>query len=239
MKKHIILLSLTSILVSSTTLAKKLSEEISELGGNSKLLELSTDLSPDKKVRVVQKRLVPRENRFELGIRYGQKFGGDSYLLTRAYHLNAEYHFNPRFSMGLVYSDYGSQFTPEGNRAFSEAQKSFEAGGGLTSYPNIDTPLNSIVAQVQLYPIYGKLNFFDYSIIQFDTSLILGYGQIRLNSGNTQLLSTGIGSGFWITNNISARLELRYESYQDRDVIYNTTRPLNTVSGQIGLGVLL
>lgn len=234
-----IILSILVLSISSQLNAKKLSEEITELGGNSKLLELSTDLSPDKKMRVVQKRLVPRESRFELGVRYGQKLGGDSYLQTRAYHLNGEYHINPRVSLGVVYSDYGNQLTPEGDRAFKEARSSFSAGGTSTSYPNIDTPLNSIVAQVQIYPIYGKLNFFDYSIIQFDTSIILGYGQIRLDSGNTSLLSTGLGGGFWITNNISARLEIRYEAYQDRDVIYDKSRSLNTVSGQIGLGVLL
>jgi outer membrane beta-barrel protein len=219
--------------------SKKLSEDINALGGNATLLQLSSDINPDKKVRVVQNRLVRRDNRFEIAARYAQRFGGDAYLQTQAFQANIEYHVNPRFSFGLIYSDYGNQLSPEGSRVFSEARASLQAGGGLSSFPDVDAPQNSVIGQIQFYPIYGKINFFDKSIIQFDVSLIAGVGTINLASGSTQLLSTGIGGGFWITQNISARAEVRYESYKDRDSIYNTTRSLNPVSGIIGLGILL
>jgi len=219
--------------------SKKLSEEVNALGGNAALLKLSSEINPDKKIRVVQNRLVSRDNRFEIAARYGQRFGGDAYLQTQALQANIEYHFNPRFSLGVIYSDYGSQLSPEGARVFSEARASLQAGGGLSSFPDVDAPQNSILGQIQFYPMYGKINFFDKSIIQFDVSLIAGVGTINLASGSSQLISTGVGSGFWITQNISARVEIRYESYKDRDSIYNTSRNLNPVSGSLGLGILL
>lgn len=235
-----LLLASGFILATATASANpRLSDEVEALGGNASLLKLSTEISPDKRVRVVQNRLVPRQNRFEFGTRYGQKFGGDAYLQTQSYQLNLEYHLNPRFSFGVLYSDYGSQLSPEGKRVFTEASRAFEAGGGVSSYPDVDAPQNSLIGQVQFYPMYGKINFFDQSIIQFDMSLILGAGQITLASGPTSLLSTGIGAGFWITRHISARLEMRYEAYQDRDMIYNTQRDLQTISGNIGIGVML
>jgi outer membrane beta-barrel protein len=218
---------------------KKLSDDIEALGGNSTLLKLSSEINPDKKVRVVQNRLVARENRFELTTRYAQRFGGDAYLITQALQLNVEYHLNPRLSFGVIYSDYGSQLSPEGSRVFNEARSSLQAGGGISSFPDVDAPQNSTIAQIQFYPMYGKINFFDKSIIQFDVSLIAGVGTINLASGSTQLLSTGIGTGFWISKSVSARMEVRYEPYQDRDSIYNTQRQLNPVSGCVGIGILL
>jgi len=225
--------------LASAKASKKLSDDVNALGGNSTLLKLSSEINPDKKIRVVQNRLVNRESRFEVATRYAQRFGGDAYLRTQAMQLNLEYHLNPKFSFGVLYSDYGSQLSPEGARVFSEARSSLQAGGGLSSFPDVDAPQNSTVAQVQFYPMYGKINLFDKSIIQFDVSLIAGAGTINLASGPSQMFSTGIGTGFWISKNISARMELRYESYQDRDVIYNSTRQVNPVSGSFGIGILL
>lgn len=240
LSSFLVLLSLNAMAQNkSPEVPPRLSQEVKNLGGNENLLKLSKEISPDKKIRVVQKRLVPRENRIELGLRYGQKFGGDSYLQTQSYQFNFEYHINPRWSAGLIYSDYGSQLSPEGSRVFKEAISAFNAGGGLSSFPNIDAPQNSLLAQVQFYPIYGKINFLDKNIIQFDMSLILGGGQITLASGNSSLLSTGLGFGIWISNRVSTRLEVRYESYQDKDVIYDTKRDLNTVGGFLGVGILL
>lgn len=219
--------------------SKRLSDDVTALGGNSTLIKLSSEINPDKKVRVVQNRLVRRENRFELTTQYAQRFGGDAYLQTQAAQFNVEYHFNPRVSVGIVYSDYGSQLSPEGRRVFNEARESLATGGGLSSFPDIDAPQNAVLGQVQFYPIYGKINFFDKSIIQFDVSLIAGYGTINLASGSTQLISAGIGTGFWLTKSLSARMEMRYENYQDRDMVYNSTRSLAPVSASIGLGLLL
>jgi outer membrane immunogenic protein len=219
--------------------SKRLSEDVEALGGNTSLLELSKELNPDKKVRVVQNRLVPRENRFEITTGYGQKLGGDAYLQTQAFHFNVEYHLNPKFSFGLIYYNYGNRLSNEGQRIFKEADEALKAGGGISSYPNIDPPQHSLLGQMQFYPIYGKINIFDKTIIQFDVSLIAAVGSIQLESGRTAMVSAGIGSGFWINQNISLRLELRHETYKDQDFIYKTHRTLNPVHGSIGLGFML
>ncbi len=220
--------------------AKSLADDVNDLGGNKTLLKLSSELSPDKKIRVVQQRLVDRTNRLEFTGKWGSQLSGQSYLQTQSLEVGAEYHINPRWSLGVIYSDYTHKLSPEGERVFSEAKKSFYSNQNIAiSYPDIDVPGDSVIGQIQFYPIYGKLNFFDQSIIQFDISMILGAGQINLTSGPTQITNLGIGSGFWINKNILARFEVKYNNYKDKDLIYKTSRDLEIMTGHIGIGVFL
>lgn len=222
---------------SSPTKNVDVSKDVDTLGGNKALLDMAASIDPDNRARVVQNRLVDRHNRLELGLNYGAVAGGDSYLRTQNLGAAADFHFSPRFSLGVRYYDYGNDLTPQGKRVFAEATAAHNAGGLDYQIPLIDTPLSSVLGIVSWYPVYGKTNLMNWGIAQFDMYLLAGGGQITLSSGTTGLGTAGAGVGFWVSQHFSIRSEIRYQNYQDK--AYLQSRSLNTVTGQIGIGLLL
>ncbi|MGE3759151.1 MAG: outer membrane beta-barrel domain-containing protein, partial [Pseudobdellovibrionaceae bacterium] len=82
------------------------SQDMDTLGGNEALVGKATALDPQNKTRIVQSRLVDRNYRFEFGGNFGGVAGGDSYLKTLNYGVSADFHFNPRWSLGVRDYDY-------------------------------------------------------------------------------------------------------------------------------------
>ncbi len=212
------------------------SEDIDTLGGNKELMEMADKIKSTSRSRIVQERIVDRRNTLEFGLSYGSVFGGDAYLKTQAIGFNVDYHITPRWSLGVRYYDFGSSLTSEGQRIFDEARASYQAGGRATIV-DIDTPQNATVAVVNWYPIYGKTSFLDMGVTQFDLYLLAGGGNMTLSSGNTSLLTAGVGLGAWISRHVSARAEVRYQKYEDQ--LVTGSRNLDTVVGSLGLGWIL
>jgi len=231
----ILIASLT--LITSVGFAKSTSDELDTLGGNDKLVDMANSMDPGNHSRIVQKRIVDRNDTFEFGGNYGMVAGGDSYLKTQNLGASIDFHINPRVSVGVRYYDYGNQLTPEGQRVFQEARNAYNAGGQSYAIPDIDYPLHSTMGTVSWYPVYGKTNLLDWGIAQFDMYLIGGYGQIALSSGSTNLAMAGTGVALWMTKHLSARAEIRYQAYKDQ--IITGPRDINTVNMSLGLGFLL
>lgn len=234
-------LSLTSPLLAqakSRTSTKRInvSQDVDNLGGNKALVEMATALDPNNRARIVQNRQVDRNLRLELNVNYGGVAGGDPYLRTQKVGVAGEFHFNPRWSLGVRYNDYGNQLTAEGDRVFQEAREN-NAHSRPGVVPDIDTPQNSVLGVLSWYPIYGKTNLMNLGIAQFDMYLLAGGGQMTLDSGTTSLATAGAGVGFWVSQHFSIRTELTYQNYKDR--IFSGERNIHTVNGQIGIGLLL
>jgi outer membrane beta-barrel protein len=227
-------------LVSMQALAKKnidVSKDVDSLGGNQALVEMATAMDPDNRARVVQKRIVDRHNRLELGVSYGAVAGGDSYLRTQSLGAAADFHFTPRWSVGVRYYDYGNELTPEGQRSIDNAREAIKKGGYDSTAVDFDYPMNSVMGIINWYPIYGKTNLLDYGIAQFDMYLLAGGGSLQLSSGSTGIATAGAGIGFWVSQHFSIRSEVRYQTYED--TIYSGSRKIDTVVGQIGIGLML
>lgn len=212
------------------------SEDIDSLGGNKELMEMAQKVRSSSRSRIVQERLVDRRNTVEFGLSYGSTFGGDAYLKTQSLGVSADYHFIPRWSLGARYYDYGSSLTNEGQRVFDDARAAYQAGGRATIV-DIDTPQSALLAVVNWYPIYGKTSFLDMGVTQFDVYLLAGGGTMALSSGNTSLITAGLGLGAWISKHVSARFELRYQKYEDQ--LITGSRALDTTVGSLGLGWIL
>lgn len=212
-----------------------LGEDIDSLGGNQELL-MAQKIKSETRSRIVQERLVNRNNRLELGMSYGGVIGGDSYLKTQSASLQLDWHITPRWSLGARYIDFSNSLTSEGRRVFDLAQKNYLAGG--TAYAvDVDYPINEALAVINWYPIYGKTSFLDLGITQFDFYFLAGGGQITLSSGSTGVVTAGGGIAAWITKHLTARAELRYQSYEDLPV--TGSRQLNTGVATVGLGWIL
>ncbi len=226
----------TAIAPSSQAKQIDFAKDVDGLGGNDALMEMAEKLNPESKSRIVQDRIVDRHNRLEVGLSYGGILGGTTYLQTQNIAASLDFHFTPRWSLGARYYGYQNKLTPEGERAFNEARAAYAAGNRATIV-DIDSPLNAKVAVISWYPIYGKINFFDQAIAQFDIYLLAGGGQVELESGSSSLMTGGAGFGLWMTKHLSARAEVRYQAYKDQ--IITGPRDIAAVAATVGLGWIL
>lgn len=216
----------------------KLQQEFDTLGDNQALVERAKELNAEKRVQIVQNRLVDRYNRIEVGVSGALLGGGDSYIQTSSLGGLLDYHISPKFSLGVRYQHYYNTLTNEGKSVYDRAQQqSNQNPYGAQRAPEIDFPKDSALLAVSFYPIYGKLNFFDAGVAQFDLYLLAGYGRMMLNSGTSDLISAGIGTGLWVNQHFSARLEGRWMTYQD--LLGSENRRQNSMQGMLSLGFLL
>lgn len=230
--------SRTSSNVSTQSPRKDLKKEFATLGDSQEVVERIKNLDNDQKVRVVQNRMVDRNNRLEMDLNYAYSGGGDSYVKTQNLGAKAEYHINPRWSLGVEYQRAYNALTPEGESQFDKALAAQKIDPASTDrFPAVDYPLNSQLATISYYPIYGKLNLFDSGIAQFDIYAQLGYGRISLYSGSTSLASAGIGAGIWLSQRVTTRIEVRYQKY--KDLLKTDDRDQSNLQALASLGVLL
>jgi outer membrane beta-barrel protein len=244
MKKLVLSILTVSFALSAQAAERKsLKNDFATLGDNQVFAEKVKQMDQDKRVRIVQNRIVDLHNRFEIGGTYGYNTGGDSYVTTQNLGGILEFHFSPKFAMGIRYQHFYNELTSEGKSqydAYNAAVKNDPGASNLV--PQIDNPEDVGMVTVSYSPIYGKLNLFDMSVAHFDVYTIAGYGKMKLTRGTSDLFTGGAGMGIWLTQNFSARLEARYEAYQDL-VGYEEygihSRNQSNVQGMVAIGILL
>lgn len=207
------------------------------LGSSQSILQKAKALDSENKVRVVQKRAVDRDLRLEVSTHYGLLNGGDSYVKTQAGGVQLEFHINPQWSLGFRYDKYNNVLTSEGEKVSDDANAAL-AQGNPAKLPEINFPVNSQLGTISWYPIYGKLNIFDQAVSQFDVYVMAGAGSIKLDSEQkSSLFSMGTGVGLWLTQHITTRFEVLYQTYEDK--VYASDPRINLMSLQFGIGFLL
>ncbi len=213
------------------------SDDLSSLGTNAESVKRAGRLESRSRVAIVQNRTVDRHWRLELGTNYGAVASGDSYLQTQNLSFDADLHVSPKFSLGVRYAKAFNQLTNEGKQQYDNAQAAKNAGQPNFGYAAVDYQESSILAVANWYMMYGKINFFDATVVQFDIYSLAGGGTVQLASGSTPTWTAGGGIGFWISQHVTSRMELRYQNYTDH--VYSGSRNLNLIVANLGLGVLL
>lgn len=228
---------LTAVSLNADAQSKKNSNSMQSLGSGEALMERANPTVPANTYRVVQKRVIDRDYRNEFALSTGAVAGGSSYYQTKNAGVRYEFHINPRWSIGARYDVNFNELTNEGRRVFDQAQQMINNGRTDFKYPDIDYPLNTALATISYYPLYGKMSWFDSTVSYFDFYLIAGGGQSQLKSGNTTVLTAGGGMGMWWNQYLTTRLELRYQNYEDR--IYTGARKIDSAVGSFSMGFML
>ncbi|MBX2988665.1 MAG: outer membrane beta-barrel domain-containing protein [Bdellovibrionaceae bacterium] len=213
-------------------------QDVDSLGGNEALMQMAQSLDPQNRARIVQRRAVERNMRFEFGVSYGGIMGGDPYVRTQNLGASVDFHLNPRWSIGARYFDHRNGLTPEGQRVFDEAREA-QRINAYSSNPDIDYPLSSAMAVLNWYPVYGKTSFLENSVTQFDMYLLAGGGQMQLSSGSSALYTAGVGVGIWASQHFTIRGEVRYQNYKDYLPTNGATRNIHAGVASVGMGFLL
>lgn len=233
---------LTAVSAHAAASSQDLTGEMDALGANRDLIRKARAIDPENRVRVVQKRDVDRNLRFEIGASAALNAGGDPYTNTNLLGGLINFHLTPHWSLGVRYDNYANTLNSEGQRVRDNANAANVANSGAGArLPGLDYTKNSWLGLINWYPIYGKINFLDLGITQFDVYLIGGAGQISLQSGNAPLFTAGAGIGLWWSQHFATRLEARWQGYQDRpfDGIETYSRNINDTILGLSLGFLL
>lgn len=209
------------------------------LGGNEILFEKAKDLQPEKTVSIVQNRTIQKKNRFELAPEFSGVFGGDTYSRTKSVGLNVNFHLNYNWSIGAKYNYSFNSLTPEGEALMDQAIADYNANpqDPSASYPEINYQKSEALALVNWYPIYGKFSMFDASVVHFDFYLVGGYGQTQLAKSSSPTYTAGTGLGFWVTNNFTTRMEMRYQNYNSEYL--GVTKKMDVAVASVQMGWLL
>jgi len=215
-------------------------KDFSSLGDNDAVEQRAKALDPKNKYKAVQGRAIDMNMRLEMGVNYGLTSGGDPYYSTQTLGANLDFHLNPNWSIGGRYYHSYNALNAEGQNAFQSANSNFVSGVNYNT-PAIDYPSDTTLGVINWYPIYGKLDLFG-QITHFDIYFLGGYGVTELNSGAAGTLALGGGFGLWLTQHITARLEARYQEYNDHpyfDLPQSYTRQINQVVYMGSIGFML
>lgn len=226
-----------ALLVSASNAFATVSTDMQSLGSNAESVKRANRLESRSRIAIVQNRSVDRHWRLEVTPTVGAVALGDSYVNTQHAGVNVDLHIMPKVSLGVRYEKAFNQLTQEGKQQFDNARAAYNAGNMNYKVPQIDYADYSVIGTVNWYMIYGKINFFDISVVQFDIYSLAGAGTMQLASGPTTTYTAGAGIGFWFSQHITSRIELRYQNYSDQ--VYTGSRNLNLMVANFGLGVLL
>ncbi len=232
----IILLSMFQVAMAAENSSQDISSDFDALGGNKTLLERAKALEPEVQTTIVQDRVVSRRNRIEIAPELSGTLGGDTYNRTRSLGLNLNYHFTPRWSVGVKYNHSFNSLTPEGEAQMNKAYDDYKKNPSSPSvaFPDINYPKSEAFALVNWYPVYGKMNLMDQGILHFDLYMLGGLGQVQLASGTASSYTGGGGIGFWFTQNFSSRLEMRYQNYKAQYIDGEKNMDVTVASMQMG-----
>ncbi len=213
--------------------------DFDSLGGNKIFFEKAKDLQPEKTVTIVQNRTVEMKNRFEIAPEFSGVFGGDTYSRTKSLGLNVHYHLNYNWSVGAKYNYAFNSLTPEGEALMDKAIADYNENpqNPSAAYPELNYVKSEAMALLNWYPVYGKFNMMDVSVVHFDFYLVGGYGQIQLAKSTSPTYTAGTGLGFWMTNNFSTRLEMHYQNYTSEYL--GASQKMDTAVASVQMGWLL
>jgi outer membrane beta-barrel protein len=227
-----------ALLLSSVSYAQ-VEQDIDSFGGNEALYIKAKALNPEVENEVVQNRFINSTNRLELAPEFSGVSGGDAYNRTNNLGMNAHYHINPGWSVGVKYNYATNTLTPEGKAMVQKATQAAEANPKDPSYlfPQVIYPKSEILGLVSWYPVVGKLSFGKWGVAHFDTYLTGGLGNIELSNGSTSTQTLGIGMGFWINSNLTTRFEYRAQQYKAE--YYDKTENMLVGVGSVQMGWML
>ncbi len=170
-------------------------------------------LAPFKEVSVIQKKFLPKTERFQL-------FGGltmvtnDPFFLTVGLAGKASYFLNE--SWGVEFNYFGL--------TTSERQSTKEIRDLGVATENLVYPKSYYGLDAMWIPIYGKISWINQRIIPFDLYFSGGYGQTQTQSGeNAGTIHLATGQIFALTKATAVRWDFSWNIFSATDIEGNTS----------------
>jgi len=178
------------------------------------------------KYYLVNERYSSLTNRHEVSMLGGHNFNAVSHLDNKQLGAAYRYHLDPRFSFALKYQVYQNQLTDAGKKLYDDQK----------ILPDADYALKSTTLMVNMNTIYGKMRITEKQVVYFDQYVGIGYGDIDLARGLQKMINLDLGFAFWLGKNMSARIGLNNEFYEQRKL--TGVENIHNAMGYIEFGYL-
>ena len=214
--------------------------DLRALGGNEILFKKAKILTPEKKITIVQSRIIDRVLEHEFNFEVSHVLGGDSLLKTARFGLNYQFHIMPYLSIGLKGHVAFNKLSAEGDAFVQRAMTLYNDFDQIEPLvPDIDYEKYASYLVLNWYPLYGKFNLYDLGIGHYDIYLLAGGGGVWLRRSSAMSLLFGGGFGFWLANRFSLRLESKYETYKTTRLSTSSTQRLHIMTLSFSIGYIL
>ena len=215
-------------------------KDLRSLGGNDVLFEKAKVLTPEKKITIVQSRLIDRSLRHEFNFETGYVLGGDNLLQTARFGINYQFHIISYLSVGLKGNISFNRLSREGYAFVNRAMTVYNDFDQLQPLvPDIDYEKYAAYLTLNFYPLYGKFNLYDLGIGHYDIYILTGAGRVWLRRGGAISLLGGGGFSFWLASRFSLRLEVKYETYKAKRISITSEQRLHLTTLSVALGYIL
>ena len=165
-------------------------------------------LAPFKEISVIQKRFLPKTERFQF-------FGGlttvtnDPFFMTVGAALKGSYFFSE--TLGVEFNYFAL--------TTSERQSTKEIGDLNITTENLVYPESFYGLDLMWVPIYGKISWFNQRIIPFDLYFSGGYGSTQTQAGESAgTLHLATGQIFALTKATAFRWDFSWNFFSARDI---------------------
>lgn len=184
-----------------------------------KTVEDLNRLADFKQVSVIQKRYLPRTDRFQF-------FAGPTLTLNDPWFnvfggtLRAGYNLREAWGLEVGYTFLSSDKTQALRELNDENRTAAENIVEAKGYYNID---------LNWTPLYGKMTWLNQKILYYDTYFSLGFGGTEIQTGDSQAtLHLGFGQIFSMSKKMAFRWDLSWNLYE-AEQIDNTQGSFNNV----------
>lgn len=181
-----------------------------------KLADLNA-LAPFSDIAVIQKKYLPKTERFQLYTGVGLTTNSP-WFLNFGGKINLSYNFSETIGVEISGMFFSSSET--------EAAKEIRSNNSLQPDKFVLTKYNGILDLVWS-PIYGKMADLNRSIIPFDMYFSFGGGISGTNSqeGSVPTIHLGFGQIFALSKSTAFRWDYSWNNYQATPVVVGTTSP--------------
>ncbi len=225
LSKALVIISIFS--VSTSVLAKK-AKSSSKAEPNEEILEVEKikekywAQGDESQLGVVQNRTYSKKEKIQIGLLGGRAMD-DPFLATNFYGGNISYNFSEFWGVSVLGWKY--------NVSPSNALTVLRAGG---KEANTIEPHNYIGAEASGSFLYGKLSLIGKKIIYYDMHFTAGMGSTNTENDSAAFTaSLGLGQRFYITQNMSLRMDYRVQTYQATEIEKEITAQIGRVNGII------
>lgn len=185
-----------------------------------------SSLVSQEKLYSVNDRYSSLQKRFELTAFGANNFSSDDHIDSTLGGADLRFHYNAKWSAGLRYSEYNNKLSSAGEKLFKQDQV----------VPDTDYAIKSNEVFVNYNTIYGKLRLTADTVVYFDHYISIGYGNISLGNGETQLYTADSGFSFWFGKKFSSRIGMRNEFYLQQKI--NGEDSVSSLQGYASFGYL-
>lgn len=186
--------------VSRRTVKKK---KAKKADGETALAEL-VSLAPFEDIAVIQRKFLPKTNRFEFGA--SGMFGlNNAFFSNFGLSLRLSYYFTEKVGVELNYLHFAS--------SARDVTDNLRSNQDINT-KSIVTPDSFYGAAFKWVPIYGKMAFLNEIVVPFDTYFAPGFGMSQIKDGDSvPTLFLGTGQMFAISKRMAFRWDFVWNIY--------------------------